>query len=83
MTDTKRCKTCGRTKPLDDFYRTKPTGHRGECKPCFTARTAANAQAALEREPERVRAQRAAAQRRYRARQRPLPFPSTEEPPFG
>lgn len=35
----KRCKKCGETKPLDDFYREKGCrdGHRPECKACNLA----------------------------------------------
>jgi hypothetical protein len=36
----KRCKQCGETKPLTDFYKASGTadGHRGECKACNLAR---------------------------------------------
>jgi hypothetical protein len=36
----KRCKICGETKPLEDFYKAAGAadGHRGECKVCNLAR---------------------------------------------
>jgi hypothetical protein len=36
----KRCKICGQTKPLEDFYKAAGAadGHRGECKVCNLAR---------------------------------------------
>jgi hypothetical protein len=36
----KRCRKCGTTKPLDQFYRDRslPDGHKNVCKPCVLTR---------------------------------------------
>lgn len=36
MTETKRCKRCGETKPLDEFHldRSRPDQHQNWCKAC-------------------------------------------------
>ena len=41
--DTKFCKDCGQTKPLDDFYknRTQAQGRQAYCKPCWRLRSQA------------------------------------------
>jgi len=54
----KRCKRCGVTKPLGDFYREKGCrdGHRPECKSCNLAARKVWYQANREREIARVKA---------------------------
>ena len=38
MTATKTCKTCGETKPVDEFYIADDRGsRRGSCTPCYLA----------------------------------------------
>ena len=53
----KRCKKCGATKPLSDFYREKGCrdGHRPECKSCNLAARKVWYQANREREIARVK----------------------------
>jgi len=72
----KRCKKCGETKPLEDFYREKGCrdGHRPECKACNLAARKVWYAANKDREIERVKARqrenaerRNATQRAYRA----------------
>src|SRR5215471_17941042 len=71
----KRCKVCGETKPLDQFYKAAgmADGHRSDCIPCNLA--AKHAQIARDPEKHRARARRwqsvnperyAATQRAYR-----------------
>jgi hypothetical protein len=75
----KRCKKCGQTKPLSDFYREQGCrdGHRPECKACNLAarkvkyqenpaREIARVKAWQQRNPDRV----ARSQRAYRAEHR-------------
>jgi hypothetical protein len=53
----KRCKKCGATKPLDDFYREKSgrDGYRPECKACNLAARKAWYERNAEREIARVK----------------------------
>ena len=39
MTETKRCRTCGEVKPLDEFYidRGNSTGRTSRCRACTNA----------------------------------------------
>ncbi len=57
----KPCKACGKTKPIEDFYRhaAHRDGHFGRCKDCMNAA----AKARFERDPEAARAK---ARERYR-----------------
>lgn len=32
----KKCSNCFQTKPLDDFYVKRPSGHQSRCKACNT-----------------------------------------------
>jgi hypothetical protein len=68
----KRCRICGETKPLDDFYKARGTrdGRRGEYKKCNLGRKHANYLANREREIERVLAWRRDNRERYNATQR-------------
>ena len=54
----KRCRVCGKTKPLDDFYRMAGMrdGYRSECKRCNLDARAERYRANPEKEIERVRA---------------------------
>ena len=53
----KRCRICGETKPLSDFYamRGMRDGHRNECKACHAAARAARYRADPAKEIARVR----------------------------
>jgi hypothetical protein len=68
----KRCRLCGHTKALDDFYRDRAArdGHRPECKTCTAARRKAAYAANREREIRRVVAWQRANPERYASRQR-------------
>ena len=65
----KRCKVCGETKPLDQFYEMAQMrdGHRNECKTCNLAAKAARYRA--NPEPEKARVRRWQAENRERVRQ--------------
>jgi hypothetical protein len=68
----KRCKVCGETKPLDDFYRAAGMrdGHRNDCKRCNLAAKAARTAANPEPSRERSRRWKIENRERYRESQR-------------
>jgi hypothetical protein len=65
----KRCRKCGETKPLAEFYAMAgmADGHRNECIDCSTAYRAQRYRADPESAKARVRAWRQANPERYRA----------------
>lgn len=68
----KKCKHCGITKPLDEFYRDNAgqDGRRPECKECTSARRKAWYRANRDREISRVRAWQQENKDQYNERQR-------------
>jgi len=68
----KRCRLCGETKPIADFYRAPGArdGHRNECKRCNLARRKATYPSRREREIERVKQWQRDNPERYAARMR-------------
>lgn len=68
----KRCKRCGETKPLDQFYKNKTgrDGLRPECKPCSSAQKKAWYRQNREAVIAKVIAWQRANQDRYNARMR-------------
>jgi hypothetical protein len=68
----KRCKLCGETKPVEDFYRAAGArdGHRGDCKACNLARKANWYQRNRESEIARVLEWQAANPERVKASRR-------------
>lgn len=72
MSSSKRCKWCGKTKPLTDFYRhgQSKDGRRPECKACTAARRKRWYAANRAGEIERVKAWQRENSERYAARLR-------------
>jgi hypothetical protein len=67
MPAEKRCKKCGVTKPLDDFYRMSEMrdGYRNDCKTCFAATSKDRYQRDPEAAKQRVEAWRKANPEKY------------------
>jgi hypothetical protein len=68
----KRCKECGESKPLDEFYRAAgmADGHRSDCIPCNLAAKKARTALDPQANRDRVRRWQLANPERYRAKQR-------------
>jgi hypothetical protein len=68
----KRCKVCGESKPLDDFYRAAGTadGYRSDCKPCNLAAKRARTALDPQANRDRVRQWQLENPERYKAKQR-------------
>lgn len=51
MMDFRRCRICGQTKPLSQFYLTPEGYYRGVCTPCYNAQERAKYQATRDGNP--------------------------------